>query len=86
LINKNSITVVWYFIKMPGFSFLLTLLSGRSRQFACDECENIALPVGYDQQSDEMAGDEEDKNGLYGRNSNAGGCVSDMQPGDEDDP
>ena len=68
---------------MPGFNFLLTLLSG---QFACVGCENFALPVGYDQQSDQMLGDEEDQNGLYGGNSNADDYVSDMQPGDEEDP
>lgn len=79
MINKNSITVVWYFIKMPGFSFLSAL------RFAWFGCENIALPVGYDQQSDQMPGDEEDQNGLYGGNSNAGDCVSHTQPGDEED-
>ena len=37
----------------------------------------------YDQQSVEMPGEEEDKNGLYGGNSSVGDCVSHMQPGDE---
>ena len=55
----------------------------------------IALPFGFksmmydfynDQQSDQMPGDEEDQNGLHGGNSKAGGCVSDVQPGDEVEP
>lgn len=71
---------------MPAFSFLHTLFYGPSRQLACVGCENIALPVGYDQQSDELPGDEEDQNSLYGGNSNADGCVSAKQPGDKNDP
>jgi hypothetical protein len=62
---------------MPNFSFLSAL------RFALCECEKFELPVGYDQKSDEMLGDEEGHNGLYGGNSNAGGCVSDVLPGDE---
>ena len=63
--------------------------------FACVRFGKIAPPnrflfgkcyFCYDQQSDEMVGDEEDQNGLYGGNSNADDCVSHMQPGDEEDP
>lgn len=54
--------------------------------FACVGCGNIALPVGYDQQSDIQSGDEEDENNLYGGNSGADDCVSGQQPGDEKEP
>lgn len=74
------------FNKMLAFNSLLTLLSGPSWQFARVGCENIALPVGYDQQSDQLPGDEKDQNSLYGGDTNADGSESDMQPGDEDDP
>lgn len=63
--------------------------------FTCVECKNIALPFGfpsrkcdycYDQKSDWLPSEEEDKNGLYGGNSSVGDCVSDEQPGDEEEP
>ena len=107
MINNNSIDDVWYFNKMPVFSFLKSnfgaLLSGPlilngsgvpPGYFACVGCGNIALPVGfqsrecyycYDQQSDCLPGDKEDEKGLHGGNSSVGDCVSDEQPGDEDD-
>ena len=61
--------------------------------FACVACKKIALPHGfpfmtcyfcYDQQSDWLPGEEQDKNGLYGGNSSVG--LSDEQPGVEEEP